>query len=68
VGIGVPFHCAVELEINAEPVSVTNVSVEPAMVEEGLIDARVGTGFDSGVGVTGAGEDAPPPQPIRRGI
>lgn len=57
-----PFHCTLELEMNPEPVIVTGVSAEPAMVDEGVIAVMAGAGLEAGGGFVGA--DAPPPQPV----
>jgi hypothetical protein len=62
VAIGAPFHCTVELEMNPEPVIVTDMSVEPATAEDGVIAVMAGTGFELGAGFAGAVD--PPPQPV----
>jgi hypothetical protein len=41
---------------------VTDVSIEPAMMEDGVIAVIAGAGFEVGVGLAGA--VVPPPQPV----
>ena len=64
MAIDTPFHCTVELEMNPEPVIVTGVSAEPAMVDEGVIPVMAGTGLEAGGGFVGADAPPPPPQPV----
>src|SRR5580704_3286186 len=62
VAIGAPFHWTAELEMNPEPVIVTGVSADPATLDDGVIAAMDGTGFESGGGFVRAAD--PPPQPV----
>jgi len=58
----VPFHSAVEVEMNPVPVIVTVVSVEPATVDDGLSAVMTGRGFEFGGGFVVA--VVPAPQPL----
>ena len=48
--------------MNPSPAIVTDVPVEPAMTEDGVIAVMAGMGFEVGVGLGGA--VIPPPQPV----
>lgn len=61
----VPFHSAVELEMNPDPVIVTVVFADPAVELVGEIAVMAGVGFDCGAGLGGA-VVPPPPQPPRK--
>lgn len=63
--MGVPFHCAVEEEMNPDPAIVTGVCPEPATTEDGVTPVMAGTGFDIGGGFV---EAVPPPQPVMRNM
>jgi hypothetical protein len=53
VAIGAPFHGATEVEMNPEPTIVTDLSVAPAMREDGVTEVMAGTGFGVGGGFVG---------------
>jgi hypothetical protein len=59
----VPFHCAVELLINPDPVITIVVFGAPATTEDGVIEVIAGVGFDAGGGFGGFEF---PPQPDTR--
>jgi len=48
--------------MNPSPTIVTDVPVEPAITEDGVIAVMAGMGFEVGVGLGGA--VIPPPQPV----
>lgn len=66
VAMGVPFHCAVEEDMNPDPAIITGVSREPATIEDGVTAVMEGTGFEAGSGFVEAGD--PPPQPVMKNI
>ena len=47
--------------MNPEPVIVTEVSDDPATMDDGVTAVLDGAGFEAGAGFVGA--DVPPPQP-----
>jgi len=57
----VPFHCTLEAEMNPDPVTVIEVSEDPAVAAGGVTERADGVGLDCGGGVITV--VAPPPQP-----
>jgi len=59
-----PFHCAVELRMNPDPLITTLVFPEPAKADPGVTPEMAGVGFALGAGgEMGPGVPPPPAQP-----
>jgi hypothetical protein len=58
-----PFHWTVEPGTKPDPTIEIVTSVDPARIEDGEIEAMLGTGFESDVELAGDDVESPPAQP-----